>query len=65
MTACIIQVIDLTAVACGKASELLSQVQTLEQQLQEQNPAAAAELDARGARTADAAQALLTVAQVR
>ncbi|XP_026733970.1 talin-1-like [Trichoplusia ni] len=58
------QVIDLTSVACGKASELLSQVQTLEQQLQEKDPAAAAELDARGARTADAAQALLAVAQV-
>ncbi|XP_075987200.1 uncharacterized protein LOC142983900 isoform X2 [Anticarsia gemmatalis] len=55
------QIMDLSAGACVRASELLSQVQALTQQVQ---GASAEDLDARGARTADAAQALLTTAQV-
>ncbi|XP_063897956.1 uncharacterized protein LOC135118845 [Helicoverpa armigera] len=55
------QVIGLSAASCGKASELLSLVQRLTEQVPEAG--AAAELDSRGAHTADAAQALLTVAQ--
>ena len=56
------QVIGLSADACGKASQLLSQVQHLTEQIPD--AAVAAELDNRGARAADAAQALLTIAQV-
>ncbi|XP_047037244.1 talin-2-like [Helicoverpa zea] len=55
------QVIGLSAASCGKASELLSLVQRLTEQVPDAG--AAAELDSRGAHTADAAQALLTVAQ--
>ncbi|KAJ8707318.1 hypothetical protein PYW08_010570 [Mythimna loreyi] len=55
------QVIALSAASCGKASELLTQAQRLTELIPD--AAAAAELDSRGARAADAAQALLTVAQ--
>ncbi|KAJ8705176.1 hypothetical protein PYW07_011003 [Mythimna separata] len=55
------QVLALSAASCGKASELLSQAQRLTELIPD--AAVAAELDARGARAADAAQALLTVAQ--
>ncbi|XP_063897947.1 uncharacterized protein LOC135118840 [Helicoverpa armigera] len=55
------EVIGLSAESCGKASELLSLVQRLTEQVPDSG--AAAELDSRGAHTADAAQALLTVAQ--
>lgn len=54
--------LNLSAAACGKASELLAQVQHLTGQV---DPNAATELDTRGARTADAAETLLNVAQVR
>ncbi|CAB3232888.1 unnamed protein product [Arctia plantaginis] len=55
------QVIDLSSTSCARASELLSQVQALTQQVE---GSAATDLDTRGAKTADAAQALLSVAQV-
>ncbi|XP_050555308.1 talin-1 isoform X49 [Spodoptera frugiperda] len=55
------QVLALAATSCGKASELLSQVQQLTERVADAG--AAAELDRCGASAADAAQALLTVAQ--
>ncbi|XP_022836614.1 talin-2-like [Spodoptera litura] len=55
------QVLTLAATSCGKASELLSQVQQLTDRMTDAG--AAAELDRCGASAADAAQALLTVAQ--
>ncbi|CAH1643822.1 unnamed protein product [Spodoptera littoralis] len=55
------QVLALAATSCGKASELLSQVQQLTERVADAD--AAAELDRCGASAADAAQALLTVAQ--
>lgn len=58
-----LQVLALAATSCGKASELLSQVQQLTERVADAG--AAAELDRCGASAADAAQALLTVAQVR
>ncbi|KAH9637813.1 hypothetical protein HF086_017591 [Spodoptera exigua] len=56
------QVMALAATSCGKASELLSQVQQLTERVADAG--AAAELDRCGASAADAAQALLTVAQM-
>ncbi|CAH0697486.1 unnamed protein product [Spodoptera exigua] len=56
------QVMALAATSCGKASELLSQVQQLTERVADAG--AAAELDRCGASAADAAQALLTVVQM-
>ncbi|KAG6459689.1 hypothetical protein O3G_MSEX011537 [Manduca sexta] len=56
------QVLDLSAVACGTASQLLANVQHLTQQV---SGPVAEDLDRKGATVADNAQALLTVAQVQ
>ncbi|XP_037294643.1 talin-1 isoform X6 [Manduca sexta] len=55
------QVLDLSAIACGTASQLLANVQHLTQQV---SGPVAEDLDRKGATVADNAQALLTVAQV-
>lgn len=56
-----IQVLGLSAGACGKASQLLANVQQVAVQL---DGDVGQDLDCRGAKVADAAQSLLTTAQV-